>query len=215
VRFIDKYQCPWWKNKSTNGVVDVGKYDFDHIIEYSLGGSNDITNISLICLSCHREKTNNFKKYKAERKKLNTEIRILQIKCEQLNEKFNAKDDLNSKCDKMIDSRYDISINYFDKNDILKLKLDIEKERTLRMIIKREISVHKKGHPNINQEFYDPNIYQEFYDMFIEKTNSRNDIIDWKELKSEFEKWHSIKYNDSSLNSKDIKLYFSDHIFKC
>lgn len=50
-----RYICPMWL--LYNGVFDEAGYECDHIREHSLSGSNDITNLNLLCPSCHRVKT--------------------------------------------------------------------------------------------------------------------------------------------------------------
>lgn len=140
IRFIGDYKCPRWLHY--NGHVD--QYEMDHVIEHCLGGSNNADNINLLCLDCHRKKTNNFTKYKAERTKLNTEFRILEKKLKRLDEKYYAieEDDESSEeidCDKMIDARYDTSSNYVDNTETMKMRLEIEKERTKRATIQHSL----------------------------------------------------------------------------
>lgn len=132
IRFMGDYECPRWKR--FDGYVD--HYDMDHNVEHCLGGSNDADNINLLCLDCHREKTNNFTKYNAERTKMNTEFRILkrkfdaefcvlEEKLKRLNEKYDVTEKLSDRdetsiCVKMIDARYDALANNADNGLELK-----------------------------------------------------------------------------------------------
>lgn len=56
---LENYECPMWK--LNNGHIDRSCYDFDHIIEYSLTKDSTSNNIQILCLFCHRIKTNSFK----------------------------------------------------------------------------------------------------------------------------------------------------------
>lgn len=49
-----KGQCQSCKTK-----ISPGQYwDIDHVIPQALGGSNDPTNLQILCRACHRQKTN-------------------------------------------------------------------------------------------------------------------------------------------------------------
>ncbi len=53
-----KYLCPLWKlNGFEQGKFDESGYEADHILEHSLGGTDDISNLQLICPCCHSFKT--------------------------------------------------------------------------------------------------------------------------------------------------------------
>lgn len=49
---ISGYVCPL-KGKS----FDEAGYDIDHIVPLSEGGTNDVSNLQALCVSCHRVKT--------------------------------------------------------------------------------------------------------------------------------------------------------------
>jgi 5-methylcytosine-specific restriction endonuclease McrA len=49
------YICPMWK--SNGGYFDESGFQIDHIVEVTHGGSNDITNLQVLCPSCHAVKT--------------------------------------------------------------------------------------------------------------------------------------------------------------
>ena len=49
------YICPMWK--SNGGYFDDSGFQIDHIVEVTHGGSNDITNLQVLCPSCHAVKT--------------------------------------------------------------------------------------------------------------------------------------------------------------
>ena len=46
-------ECGW---KPSNRDDFYGKFDIDHIVPISEGGSNHLSNLRLICHSCHRKK---------------------------------------------------------------------------------------------------------------------------------------------------------------
>ena len=49
------YRCPLWIYNS--GVFDEAGCEIDHIVEVAQGGSNEITNLQVLCPSCHSVKT--------------------------------------------------------------------------------------------------------------------------------------------------------------
>src|SRR5579862_3570029 len=93
IRFIGNYQCPCWQYNQ--GSLSKGKYDLDHIKEYSLGGSNEEHNLQYLCLYCHREKTTNFMKYKTERDRAKREYLK---KLAEIDSQFGIGDDDDDKC---------------------------------------------------------------------------------------------------------------------
>ena len=40
--------------------TDQGPMHYDHVIPYSLGGTNDASNIQLLCARCNRDKSNRY-----------------------------------------------------------------------------------------------------------------------------------------------------------
>ena len=64
----ESYCCPQWKHNkgylekddSENGYL----FDIDHINDYSESKNNSFENKQILCLYCHRMKTNHRKKYK-------------------------------------------------------------------------------------------------------------------------------------------------------
>lgn len=60
-----------------NKVVEYEECNADHIVPLSLGGTNDIENFQLLCLKCHREKTNNDLKMLSQQRKKQKEIEKL------------------------------------------------------------------------------------------------------------------------------------------
>lgn len=50
-----EYICPLWKY--SNGEFDESGFQIDHIVELKFGGSNDISNLQVLCNSCHAIKT--------------------------------------------------------------------------------------------------------------------------------------------------------------
>ena len=65
---IPNYNCPLWSYR--DGVFDEAGFEIDHIIEFSLGGSDDLNNCQALCLNCHRVKTKRFnlKRYESLKK---------------------------------------------------------------------------------------------------------------------------------------------------
>ena len=58
LKFIDQYNCPLYT--TNDGLFDESGWEIDHIIEFSSGGSDDVSNLQALCPSCHRVKTKNF-----------------------------------------------------------------------------------------------------------------------------------------------------------
>ena len=56
------YYCPLWK--SNGGYFDESGKQIDHIVEVTLGGTNDITNLQVLCPCCHAVKTKRCSKQK-------------------------------------------------------------------------------------------------------------------------------------------------------
>ena len=44
-----------------NGKVSKGKFHLDHIVALANGGDNELTNIQVLCIPCHLQKTKNEK----------------------------------------------------------------------------------------------------------------------------------------------------------
>lgn len=65
----DRYICPQWKYNGgflEEDVVSGGYlFDIDHINDYSESNDNSFRNKQILCLYCHRMKTNHRKKYKS------------------------------------------------------------------------------------------------------------------------------------------------------
>lgn len=59
---IQNYDCPMWK--LYNGNFDNSGYEIDHINEFSHTYDNSISNLQLLCVCCHKVKTNLFAKNK-------------------------------------------------------------------------------------------------------------------------------------------------------
>jgi 5-methylcytosine-specific restriction endonuclease McrA len=49
------YICPLWK--CNGGLFDESGKEIDHITEVSLGGNNELSNLQVLCPSCHSVKT--------------------------------------------------------------------------------------------------------------------------------------------------------------
>ena len=56
------YSCPLWK--CNNGLFDESGREIDHIIEVKHGGTNELTNLQLLCPCCHSVKTKRCAKQK-------------------------------------------------------------------------------------------------------------------------------------------------------
>ena len=50
------YYCPLW-GSMRNGFFDESGFQIDHIVEVKHGGTNDISNLQLLCPCCHAVKT--------------------------------------------------------------------------------------------------------------------------------------------------------------
>jgi P4 family phage/plasmid primase-like protien len=59
----------------------------------------------------------------------------------------------------------------------------------------------------------DSDYYREFADSSIAETNNKSDGILWSDLKSSFEDWYRINYNNVIPNVKITKKYFIDNVF--
>lgn len=61
MRYLENYRCPLWCNPGIyQGSFDESGYEIDHILEFSLGGSNDMKNLQALCKNCHSVKTKRF-----------------------------------------------------------------------------------------------------------------------------------------------------------
>jgi len=49
------YYCPLWSHR--NGFFDESGFQIDHIIEVKHGGTNELSNLQLLCPCCHAVKT--------------------------------------------------------------------------------------------------------------------------------------------------------------
>jgi len=59
IRFINNFNCPRWQIKGFDkGLFIQSNYELDHIIEVSLGGSNDISNLHFYVQIVTRKKLN-------------------------------------------------------------------------------------------------------------------------------------------------------------
>jgi len=56
------YQCPMWR--CNDGNIDEAGYQIDHIVEVANGGSNDLSNLQVLCVCCHSVKTKRSAKLK-------------------------------------------------------------------------------------------------------------------------------------------------------
>jgi 5-methylcytosine-specific restriction endonuclease McrA len=56
------YKCPLWL--SNNGFFDESGKEIDHIVEVTHGGTNDISNLQVLCPCCHAVKTKRCAKQK-------------------------------------------------------------------------------------------------------------------------------------------------------
>ena len=56
------YICPMWK--SNGGFFDESGKEIDHIVEFCHGGTNDISNLQVLCACCHSVKTKRAQKQK-------------------------------------------------------------------------------------------------------------------------------------------------------
>ena len=55
---LDGYECLLWKYNG--GVFDKSGFEADHVIEYCLSQDSSLSNMQLLCHSCHAQKTRNF-----------------------------------------------------------------------------------------------------------------------------------------------------------
>ena len=49
------YICPMWK--SNGGYFDESGFEIDHIVEVTHGGTNELSNLQVLCPCCHSVKT--------------------------------------------------------------------------------------------------------------------------------------------------------------
>jgi len=66
------YICPVWT--FNNGEFDESGFQIDHIVEVSHGGSNELTNLQVLCPSCHSVKTKRCAKQNWEFNSLDIDI---------------------------------------------------------------------------------------------------------------------------------------------
>ena len=59
---IKDYKCPMWL--LYNGEIDESGVETDHIDEFSITHNNDLDNLQLLCVCCHKVKTKLFMKNK-------------------------------------------------------------------------------------------------------------------------------------------------------
>ena len=64
---IENYECRLWKHYDGTFDPDEG-FEADHIIEYCVSKDTSVSNMQLLCPSCHRVKTKNFLKNKKSTK---------------------------------------------------------------------------------------------------------------------------------------------------
>ena len=56
------YYCPLWAQR--NGFFDESGFEIDHIVEVKHGGTNELSNLQLLCPCCHAVKTKRCAKQK-------------------------------------------------------------------------------------------------------------------------------------------------------
>ena len=56
------YKCPMWNTNA--GFFDESGYEIDHIVEFTHGGTNELSNLQLLCPCCHSVKTKRCAKQK-------------------------------------------------------------------------------------------------------------------------------------------------------
>ena len=61
---IKNYNCPMWI--MNNGLFDESGYNIDHKEEFSKTHNNDLSNLQLLCVCCHKVKTKLFMDNKCE-----------------------------------------------------------------------------------------------------------------------------------------------------
>jgi len=179
-----------------------------------------------------------------KRRKLNTEFRILQTKSKELDLQFYVNTetsnsskshdddfDLDAECDNMIDDIYDKSANYPNEVKTLELKLNIEKERTQRTIIDKqmkekdlEIQREKSKIANdkrmrlLEKELLTKNKIEQrkttihnnirdFIDSYFEKTDYKKDYMSISKMYENMRIWYRTNYSDFRANKDDLRLY--------
>ena len=68
---LGNYKCHLWAKKDNKGNFDESGHHIDHIDEFCINQNNDISNLQLLCPSCHNYKTIIFREkyYKTRREK--------------------------------------------------------------------------------------------------------------------------------------------------
>ena len=82
------YICPLWK--SNNGFFDESGYEIDHIIEVKHGGTNEISNLQLLCPCCHSVKTKRCSKQKWDFNSYEIDLGVSHMECERPNKRKRA-----------------------------------------------------------------------------------------------------------------------------
>jgi hypothetical protein len=190
---LETYLCPLWQlDNEFKGCFDGSTYQIDHIIEKSIGGTNNENNLQALCAICHAYKTSTF----MSKKKNNTNN--IENNTEEISndyvfgfgtEKINYDDIISYK--KSINEE---KINY---DDIISYKKSINEETISQIIIAR-LSV---------KFIYDPKVCEWYH---IDKNNryvleSRENLYLVKLISKEMPKFFK-NYIDLQINNFQYKI---------
>lgn len=139
---IYDYKCPLWQKENDKGTFGEEKYHIDHIKEIADGGTDDISNLQALCLSCHAVKTkrNRSMRAKMTREKKN-ENKDTKIDLQKFIENINCvlKKSVNS---------YELLLNLTDNKSnliptIAKPITMINHNNNKPILVKNKINFHK------------------------------------------------------------------------
>jgi len=125
IRGLENYNCLLWESLKYQGTFDKSGYEIDHIVEYSVSGNNDMSNLQALCNNCHSFKTRKFMSGRnvsdtcAKSKIMETLNKTHKIINNLIDDLNKTNDNIRDLEDKLVKENYkisELSFNLFDKN---------------------------------------------------------------------------------------------------